>query len=148
MQSSRLVLIMCIGFIALLTAAGGGCGDFGSGVGLPLDGGGGNTDTLVSFQNQILPIFSANCGGALCHTPCSPANAKSLCLATHERILASGKVIAGDAENSILVRRLEGNIAPRMPYGRPPLPDSLILLIRRWIDQGALDDTIVPPPSS
>jgi len=137
---------MCVAAIALVTSVGGGCGDFGSGSGRPLDGGE-PPDTLVLFQTQILPIFSANCGGALCHTPCGPANARGLCLATHESILASGKVIAGDAENSILVQRLEGRIVPRMPYGRAPLPDSLIQLIRLWIDQGALDDTTALPPS-
>ncbi len=141
------MLVMCVATIAVVTSLVGGCGDFGSGKGLPLDGGE-NPDTLVSFQNQILPIFAANCGTAICHTPCSPANSRGLCLATHQSILASNKVLPGDAENSILVMRLEGRLNPRMPYGRPPLPDSLILLIRHWIDQGALNDTIVPPPPS
>jgi hypothetical protein len=39
-----------------------------------------------------------------------------------------------------MIRLVEGRQIPRMPYGRAPLPDSLIGLIRLWIDQGALDN--------
>ena len=49
-------------------------------------------------------------------------------------------LVPGDAENSILVKRIEGRLLPRMPLDRPPLRDDEIKLIRRWIDDGAKGD--------
>lgn len=44
--------------------------------------------------------------------------------------------------SSYLVRKFgeEGIVGERMPLGRPPLPDSLVLLVERWIARGAPDD--------
>jgi hypothetical protein len=49
-------------------------------------------------------------------------------------------VIPGNPDGSIIVRRLEGDITPQMPFGRPPLSNSDIQKIRDWIEQGALDN--------
>ena len=47
-------------------------------------------------------------------------------------------IVAGDSENSVLVRRLPGlDGEDRMPLDKDPLPESQIAVIRRWIDQGA-----------
>ena len=51
------------------------------------------------------------------------------------------RVIPGDAENSYLVHKLEGRsdiVGMRMPRTAGPfLTEGQILIIRRWIDQGA-----------
>ena len=51
------------------------------------------------------------------------------------------RVIPGDAENSYLVHKLEGRsdiVGMRMPRTAGPfLTDGQILIIRRWINQGA-----------
>lgn len=119
-----------------------GCADFGSGpVPLEDDGGNGGGDTsTVFFAAQILPIFQANCGGNFCHNPCGPNNGHALCLVSHATLTSAEVVIPGDAQNSLMVRYLDGRQSPRMPYGRLPLSDSLIQLIRTWIDEGALDN--------
>lgn len=119
-----------------------GCADFGSGP-APLgdDGGNGGGDTsTVLFATHILPIFQANCGGAFCHSPCGSNNGHGLCLASHSTLMAADVLIPGDAQNSQIVMRLDGRENPRMPYGRLPLSDSLIQLIRMWIDEGALNN--------
>jgi hypothetical protein len=54
------------------------------------------------------------------------------------------RVIAGDAENSYLIHKLEGRpgiVGLRMPFNGPPyLSDGQILVIRRWIELGARND--------
>ena len=116
-----------------------GCADFGTGM-KPVDDGGNNGgDTAtVSFATNVLPIFQTNCSGAFCHSPCGPNNAHEFCLASHSSILGHESVVTpGDAQNSLLVKHIEGRETPRMPYGRLPLSDSLIQVIRTWIDEGA-----------
>jgi hypothetical protein len=50
------------------------------------------------------------------------------------------RVAPGDANNSYLIRKLEGTagIGERMPAGLPALPQSDINVIRQWIGDGAL----------
>lgn len=120
-----------------------GCADFGTGIIPPVNNGdNGDGDSVsVSFAAQVLPIFQTECDGGFCHLPCGPNNGRGLCLVSHATLVSAGVVIAGDAQNSILVMRLEGRVTPRMPYGSiNPLPDTLIQLIRTWIDEGALDN--------
>ena len=55
------------------------------------------------------------------------------------------RVVAGDADNSFLIDKLEGNNlggtrGDRMPLGSPFLDQNSIDAIRIWIDQGALDN--------
>lgn len=49
-------------------------------------------------------------------------------------------VIPGDPDNSYLVQKLEGRgdiVGVRMPIGGPFLTDGQMLVIRRWITEGA-----------
>ena len=50
------------------------------------------------------------------------------------------RVAPGDANNSYLIRKLEGTagIGARMPAGLPAVPQSDINVIRQWIGDGAL----------
>jgi hypothetical protein len=54
------------------------------------------------------------------------------------------RVIPGDADNSYLVQKLEGHpgiVGQRMPRTAGPfLTEGQMLIIRRWIDQGARND--------
>ena len=56
-------------------------------------------------------------------------------------------VIAGDAENSLLIHFIEGRRgeARRMPVGGRPLTAAEIQIIRRWIDEGAKADSPQSP---
>jgi WD40 repeat protein/mono/diheme cytochrome c family protein len=97
----------------------------------------------VSFDKQIRPIFQANCQG--CH---QPAKAKGgFIMTAHDKML-----LAGDSDKKGIVPGKSGesylyeSIVPkdgkaRMPEGKKPLDPSEIELIKRWIDEGAVDDT-------
>jgi len=93
---------------------------------------------LVSYSTQIQPIFNNNCAGSQCHIG---GMANGLSLSSYMSLMQGGNsgavVIPGDPDNSIIIRRLEGNIQPQMPFGRSPLPQATIDLIRDWIAEGA-----------
>ncbi len=98
-------------------------------------------ETPVSFSQQIRPILSRNCSG--CHQPASRQS--GLSLATFADLQTGGRkgpaLIAGSPEKSVVVGYLTGETKPQMPFGGKPLPDDQIELFRRWIREGAKDDT-------
>jgi hypothetical protein len=59
-------------------------------------------------------------------------------------------VVPGNAGESLLLKRLVGQIEPRMPYQDAPLAPEQVALVRAWIDAGAPgpDDRAAegPPP--
>lgn len=91
----------------------------------------------VDFARQVHPILTARCGN--CHT--GPQAQAGLDVNTRTGLLRGGvsgpAVIAGKAEESLLVRRLTGAQPPRMPLAREPLSAQEIELIKRWIAEGA-----------
>jgi WD40 repeat protein len=95
----------------------------------------------VSFSRQIRPILARQCQG--CHHPAGRQS--DLDLTTFENLQAGGRkgaaFIAGDPDKSVLMAYLTGAIQPRMPFGGKPLPEEQIELIRRWIREGARDDS-------
>lgn len=135
--------------IALLSACGGGDGG-------PMDPGGdpgganGDTRTVKadpSFSNDIWEILTRRgCTGGACHgsgqgnltmTSASGAYAALVNVTS----LASGEtlVIPGNADDSYLVKKLEGrqSVGARMPLNGSPLDNVDLSNIRNWITQGA-----------
>ncbi len=51
--------------------------------------------------------------------------------------LTGPAVLPGDPAGSLLLRRITGDLQPRMPLNAPPLNDSQTAAIRTWIQQGA-----------
>ncbi|MCZ6853165.1 MAG: CHRD domain-containing protein [Gammaproteobacteria bacterium] len=49
------------------------------------------------------------------------------------------RVEPGDADNSYLVQKLEGNAGARMPLNQPALPMTQIQMVRDWINTGAIE---------
>ena len=105
-------------------------------------------DTLVSFSNQIQPIFDANCAVTGCHAGPTPQDGMSLVAGQSYANLVNipsievsnyDRVKPFYPDSSYLYFKITGNsiAGPRMPYLRPPLPDSLIQTVRTWIQQGA-----------
>ncbi|MBX9678820.1 MAG: DUF1549 domain-containing protein [Gemmataceae bacterium] len=100
-------------------------------------------DAKVSYFKDIRPIFQAHCQG--CH---QPAKARGGYIMTaFEKLLAAGEsgkaaIIPKDAAKSHLIAMItpkDGKAA--MPEGKKPLHDTEIDVVRRWIAQGAVDDT-------
>jgi hypothetical protein len=109
--------------------------------------------TNVSFSNRVQPILTDNCALPACH-----AGPITTPVAINE-ILSPGKayqnvvnvisqekpqyfrVLPFNSDSSYLYMKITGDprIAPyaQMPYGKSPLPDSDIAIIKAWINQGA-----------
>ncbi|MEK6643945.1 MAG: hypothetical protein AABZ08_08550 [Planctomycetota bacterium] len=129
--------------------------------GVPLDMPPANTqpdgmpsDGVISFANQIQPIFSANC--AICHKPGGFADDQGITLyltagnahgllvnMPSDQDSTLTRVVPGNSAQSLLYLKISSDNPPvgiRMPFLRSPLSQSDINLIRDWIDQGALNN--------
>ena len=94
-------------------------------------------DSNVSYGRHVEPLFLRACAIPGCHDDNTQAG--DLSLETYQAARARvGMIIPGDPDNSLLVRRIEGQLGGRMPP--PPLPDlnvNQIKGIRTWIREGA-----------
>jgi mono/diheme cytochrome c family protein len=94
----------------------------------------------VSYARQIRPVLQTKCQG--CHQPASAGG--KLILATYADFMKGGEhgatVVAGRPEAGTLLGYLTGK-PELMPQGGPALPPAQIDLFRRWIAEGARDDT-------
>jgi mono/diheme cytochrome c family protein len=103
---------------------------------------------VVSYYRDIRPIFVQNCQG--CHQPAKASG--GYVMTSHAAILKKGDteeapIVAGKPQESLLVAQITSRDGqpPVMPRGKEPLPELQINLIKKWIEQGAKDDT---PPSA
>ncbi len=91
----------------------------------------------IDFTTEVQPLLAARCGS--CHGGDEPQ--AGLRVGTRADLLKGGKsgpaVTPGDSRASLLIQRVTGLAAPVMPFGREPLSDREIDLLRAWIDQGA-----------
>jgi mono/diheme cytochrome c family protein len=103
----------------------------------PAEGDDPETEKVISFTADVLPILQASCVG--CH-----GQAGGLSLESHDSVLAGAEggpvIVGGDPDASDLVLYVDGTKEPRMPKGADPLTDEQIGTIRTWILQGAAGD--------
>ncbi|MCZ6678980.1 MAG: hypothetical protein O7E52_17240 [Candidatus Poribacteria bacterium] len=98
-------------------------------------------EPVISFQNDIFPIFEANCNFPGCHGSNPPSGLLLTTLNNFQRGGNSGPAfVAEDSDNSLIVRRITGAMPPQMPLGRAPLKAEEIQNIRDWIDAGGPDN--------
>jgi WD40 repeat protein/mono/diheme cytochrome c family protein len=97
----------------------------------------------VSYDKQVRPIFQVHCQG--CHQPAKAGG--GYVMTAFDRLLKGGEsgepaIVPGHPADSFLIDKVtpEGGKA-EMPQDKPPLAASEIDVIRRWIEQGAHDDT-------
>ena len=96
-------------------------------------------DTLpqnVSFLNDVIPIFNANC--ISCHNDGGTAPNLSADKAYGALISGAGLVIPGNPEESELYHRIMGQGSMMPPGGM--MSHSNIDLIYLWIKEGALNN--------
>ncbi len=100
----------------------------------------------VSYAKQVQPLLQANCYG--CHQPAKANGGYQA--TTYHKLFQGGDsgvaIVAAKPEKSRLLELItpkNGNA--QMPQGRSPLAAGDIELIRRWIAEGADDDS---PPST
>jgi WD40 repeat protein/mono/diheme cytochrome c family protein len=102
-------------------------------------------DAKVSYYRDVRPILQAHCQG--CHQPAKASG--GYVMTSFERMLAGGEsqtaaIVPGKPQESYLLELItpvDGKAD--MPKGKAPLGAADVELIRRWIAQGAVDDT--PP---
>jgi cytochrome c553 len=89
------------------------------------------------FAKEVRPILAARCYS--CHGPEVQQN--GLRLDSLAALLKGSDygpiVIPHDASKSRLLRRLQAQERPQMPYGGPPLSSDEIATVAKWIDAGA-----------
>jgi len=98
----------------------------------------------VSYYNDIRPFLQAKCQG--CH---QPAKAKSDYVMTDvPKLIAGGEegaaVIPSKPDESYFIEQVTtqaGDDRPEMPPKEEPLSTHELKLVRKWIAQGAKDDT-------
>jgi WD40 repeat protein len=98
----------------------------------------------VSYYKDVRPIFQQNCQG--CH---QPAKAQGGYVMTNfaDLFKKSDKdaigVVAGQPDKSALYQQIipQGGKPPAMPRNKDPLTGHDVAVIKRWIEQGATDDT-------
>ncbi|MCS6852554.1 MAG: DUF1553 domain-containing protein [Gemmataceae bacterium] len=97
----------------------------------------------VSYYRDVRPIFQAHCQG--CH---QPAKARGdYVMTTYEALVKGGAseqraIVPGHPERSALYQMiLPKDGKAEMPKGKAPLVERDLTLIRRWIEEGAVDDT-------
>ena len=87
---------------------------------------------------DVASIFSDNC--TRCHGSGGRAGLNLSSYATAIAGSNNGPVlVAGDPDNSLLVRRIRGEITPQMPRGAAPLSEAEIAMIVAWINGGLLE---------
>ncbi len=102
-----------------------------------------DANARVSFHKQLRPILQANCYG--CH---QPAKAKGgYAMTVFDKLLAGGEsnepaIVRGDPGKSGLYQMIVPSAGEaEMPKGKKPLAQVEIDLVRKWIAEGAVDDT-------
>lgn len=96
----------------------------------------------VSYAKEIEPLFRANCQG--CHQPARPQG--EFVMTDFAKLFAGGEtgdaaIVPGNPAASHLLKQIEkvdGKAA--MPKKAAPLGDADIELVKRWIEEGAVDD--------
>jgi WD40 repeat protein len=106
----------------------------------------------VDFDRDVRPILQKSCSG--CHFPEAESLKAKLNLSTADTVLTGGAsgpaIVAGNADESLLVRLVEFAEEPHMPpegKGEPLTPES-IAIIKQWINEGAVPTPVSAPSDS
>ena len=98
------------------------------------------TSSPPTFSQDMLPIFKVSCMlGVRCHA--EAVGLSELKLTTYDLMIKGGKngnpIVLGNAQASLLVKRITGQKPPKMPLDNPALKQKQIDLIKKWISSGA-----------
>ena len=95
----------------------------------------------ANYQDDLTPIFRESCFG--CHNADKTKGGLNLTnYATMMQGGGSGAAIApGDPDASYLFQLVTHQSEPHMPLNSPKLPDEKLAIIRRFIEEGALENS-------
>jgi mono/diheme cytochrome c family protein/roadblock/LC7 domain-containing protein len=98
----------------------------------------------VSYHEHIRPLFQAKCQG--CHQPAKAKGDYNMTEVT--KLIAGGEsgaaVVPAKPDESYLIELVTqqpGEDRPEMPPKDEPLTSRELAMVRKWIEQGAKDDT-------
>jgi hypothetical protein len=148
---------MTTGGMGGMTGGMGGMGGMTGGMGgdTPDSGEPDSSMTGAATFTDVYAIIEMRCGGGMfgCHVM-----GESGMLEMHDKMQAfenlvgeastncdgETRVVAGDADASLIIQALEGTAdcedIEQMPRGRDPLPAEEIATIREWIEAGAMNN--------
>lgn len=94
-------------------------------------------DSNLSFSKDIERLFSARC--LSCH---AGASQPDLSPPSYSSLMnyQPQLVVSGQGSNSLLIQLLDGRAQPEMPPSGARLTQNQIDGIRRWIDEGAINN--------
>ena len=101
---------------------------------------------MVSFSDDVLPIFMSSCGGSGCHIneAASGVELTTFQAAINSEGASYGRRVIdpGNDTGSPLVEKLfpSPDFGSQMPIGAPALSTDQVTTIRTWIREGALDN--------
>ena len=98
----------------------------------------------VSYYKQVRPLFQIHCQG--CHQPAKAQG--GYVMTDYDMVLKAGDrgragVVPSQPDNSYLIDQIvpHGDKRAEMPRGAEPLASKDVELIRRWVAEGAKNDT-------
>jgi len=96
----------------------------------------------VSFAQHVEPLFQQRCALVGCHAGGNPAAGLDLSTPAYNKLMNHQPrlVVSGEGNNSLLSQRIDGRFPPQMPLNRDPLNANQISGIKKWIDEGALNN--------
>ena len=96
----------------------------------------------ISYSKYIDPLFQQRCAVGGCHSSTTAAGDLDLTMPSYTSLMNHQPrlVVSGASNNSLLVQRLDGRIQPVMPPLQSPLTSNQINGIKKWIDEGALNN--------
>ena len=103
----------------------------------------------VSYVHDVMPILRANCLG--CHQPAKAQG--SYVMTDFQKLLAGGEsgtpsIVPGDPASSHLIDLITPKDGKaEMPRSKPPLSQEEVDLLKRWVAEGARDDSPPAKPS-
>jgi mono/diheme cytochrome c family protein len=104
------------------------------------------TKGMVSFQKDVMPILTGSCIG--CHSP--EKKKGGLDMSSHAAMAKGGKEgviwVAGQPDKSKLVTMVSGP-EPEMPEKGDKLTSAQVEILKRWVSEGAKDDSPAPVAS-
>ncbi len=96
-------------------------------------------EAAVNFEREVAPILRTHCAG--CHNDADREGEFSVeTLASLRKGGDKGETIRpGHAEDSLLIKLVEGRAKPSMPpKDEPRVPVAEVAVLRKWIDEGAM----------
>ena len=95
-------------------------------------------DSNISYSRDVERVFSAWC--LSCHSGSYEPNLLPPSYNNLRNFDGGKLVVAGDGQNSLLIQLLEGTLPPPMPPGSQKLTENQIQGIKKWIDEGAMNN--------